>query len=92
MSKLLKGLIVGLMIAGFFGCSVKTDDIQVIAFKFNKANLKGYKTYQIREGSCFLQDSEGNRVPDKMKIGAEIHKMIESELAKWPLLKILTSL
>lgn len=81
MVKLLKGLIIGLMIAGFSGCSVKTDDIQVVAFKSDKANLKGYKTYQIREGSCFLQDSEGNRVPDKMKIGAEIHKMVESELA-----------
>lgn len=81
MLKLLKGLIVGLMIAGFFGCSVKTDDIQVAAFKFDKANLKGYKTYQVREGSCFLQDSEGYRAQDKMKIGDEIHKMVESELA-----------
>lgn len=81
MLKLLKGLIVALMIAGFFGCSVKTDDIQVVAFESNKADRKGYKTYQIREGSCFLQDSEGNRVPDKMKIGTEIHKMVESELA-----------
>ena len=81
MPKLLKGLIVSLMIAGFTGCSVKTDDIQVMAFKSDKANLKGYKTYQIIEGSCFLQDSEGNMVQDKMKVGAEIHKMVESELA-----------
>lgn len=80
MSKLLKGLIASLMIAGFAGCSVKTDDIQVLAFKSDKANLKGYKTYQIIEESCFLQDSKGNRVPDKMKVGAEIHKMVESEL------------
>lgn len=81
MLKLLKGLIVGLMIAGFYGCSVKTDDIQVVTFISDKANLKGFKTYQIRQGSCFLQNSEGYRVPDKMKIGAEIHKMVESELA-----------
>ncbi|MEA3456738.1 MAG: DUF4136 domain-containing protein [Campylobacterota bacterium] len=80
MSKLLKSLIVILLIAGFAGCSVKTDDIQVVAFKSDKANLKGYKTYQIIEGSCFLQDSEGNRVPDKMQVGAEIHKMVKSEL------------
>ena len=81
MSKLLKGLIVGLMIAGVFGCSVKTDDIQVMFLKSDKANLEGYKTYQIREGSCFLQNSEGYRVQDKMKIGDEIHKLVKSELA-----------
>ncbi len=81
MLKLLKSFIVGLMITGFYGCSVKTDDIQIVTFISDKANLKSFKTYQIRQGSCLLQNSEGYRVPDKMKLADEIHKMVESELA-----------
>lgn len=81
MSKLLKGAIIGLMIAGFAGC-VNTNDIKVAAIKSEKVNLKGYKTYQIVEDSEVVYDSRESWIPREMDVSAELEKMINAELAK----------
>jgi hypothetical protein len=78
MSKLLKGAIVALMIAGVTGC-VPTSDIQVESAKSEKANLKGYKTYQIINESGVVNDTKG---VNTVKVNTEIKQMIISELAK----------
>jgi len=78
MSKLLKGAIVALMIAGVTGC-VSTSDIQVESAKSEKANLKGYKTYQIINESGVVNDTKG---VNTVKVNTEIKQMIISELAK----------
>lgn len=79
MSKLLKGAIVGLMIAGFTGCTVPTSDIQVEALKSEKVNLDGYKTYEIIEGSGVI---DGTKRADNLDVNAEMQQMINTELAK----------
>ena len=79
MSKLFKGVIVGLMIAGFTGCTVPTSDIQVEALKSEKVDLKGYKTYQIIEGSGVIDDTQRT---DNLDVSAEMQQTINTELAK----------
>lgn len=81
MSKLLKGAIIGLMIAGFAGC-VNTNDIKVAALKSEKVNLKGYKTYQIIEDSEVVYDSKESWIPRDMDVSAELEQMISAELVK----------
>ena len=78
MSKLLKGAIVALMIAGFTGC-VSTSDIQVESVKSEKVNLDGYKTYQIIEGSGIV---DGTKSTNNLDVDAEMQQMINTELAK----------
>lgn len=79
MSKLLKSTIIGLMIAGFTAGCVKTDDIEVVALKSEKANLHGYKTYQIIDESGFAKDSE---VSNNLDINTELQQIVNAELAK----------
>jgi Domain of unknown function (DUF4136) len=79
MLKLLKSTIIGLMIAGFTAGCVKTDDIEVVALKSEKANLQGYKTYQIIDESGFAKDSA---VPDNLDINTELQQIVNAELAK----------
>lgn len=79
MSKLLKGSIVVLMIAGFTGCTVPTSDIQVETLRSEKVNLDGYKTYEILEGSGVI---DGTQRTDNMDMNAEMQKMINAELGK----------
>ena len=79
MSKLFKGVIVGLMITGFTGCTVPTSDIHVEALKSEKVNLDGYKTYEIVEGSGIVDDTKR---ADNLDINAEMQQMINTELAK----------
>ncbi len=78
MSKLLKGMIAALMIAGFTGCT-STSDIQVEALKSEKVNFDGYKTYEIIEESGIV---DGIKRADNLDIDAEIQQMINTELAK----------
>lgn len=78
MSKLLKGAIVALMIVGFTGC-VSTSDIQVESAKSEKANLEGYKTYQIINESGVVSDTKGTNTAT---VDVEIKQMIVTELAK----------
>ncbi len=78
MSKLLKGVIAALMIAGFTGCT-STSDIQVEALKSEKVNFDGYKTYEIIEGSGIV---DGTKRADNLDIDAEMQQMINTELAK----------
>jgi hypothetical protein len=78
MSKLLKGAIVVLMIAGFTGC-VSTSDIKVESLKSEKVNLDGYKTYQIIEESGVMPDT---KVTDNLDVDAELQRIINTELGK----------
>ena len=78
MSKLLRGAIVALMIAGFTGCT-STSDIHVEAMQSEKVNLDAYKTYEIIEGSGIVDDTEHK---DNLNLDAEIQQMINTELAK----------
>jgi phosphoribosyl-ATP pyrophosphohydrolase len=77
MSKLLKGAMVVLMIAGFTGC-VSTSDIKVESVKSEKVDLKGYKTYQILEESGVATES---RVTN-LDVNAELQRIINTELGK----------
>ena len=77
MSKLVKGMVAVLMIIGLTGC-VSTSDIQVESAKSDKVDLKGYKTYQIVEGSGIDTESqEGSH-----DLNAELHRIISNELGK----------
>ena len=77
MSKLLKGAMVVLMIAGFTGC-VSTSDIKVESVKSEKVDLKGYKTYEIIEGSGVIDDTKVTN----LDIDTEMQQMINTELVK----------
>lgn len=77
MLKLFKGMIVGLMIVGFTGC-VSTSDIKVESAASDKVDLKGYKTYQIAEGSGVATESTKN----SHDIDAELNRIITTELGK----------
>lgn len=79
MSKLLKTTLVGLLIAGFTSGCVKTDDIQVAALKSEKANLAGYKTYQILDESGFDKDTQ---LKADIDVNAELRQTVNAELAK----------
>lgn len=82
MVKIVKVLLLGFIALGFYGCAVKTDDIRVTAAKCKKADLSGYKTYQVLDGSGIMKSSRKTRVPKNIDIDAEIRNIIESELAK----------
>lgn len=81
MLKLLYGAFVGLMIVLFSGC-VSTSDIQVESIKSEKANLNGYKSYQIVDGSGVIHDSKEIWIPDNLDVNVEIKQMINTQLAK----------
>ena len=84
MSKLLKGVMVILMTAGFTGC-VSTSDIKTETVKSVKADLDGYKTYQIVDGSGIVDDTKRD---DNMDINAEMRQMMNTELAKKGKMKV----
>ncbi|PHS36769.1 MAG: hypothetical protein COB07_12115 [Sulfurovum sp.] len=84
MSKLLKGAMVVLMIAGVTGC-VNTSDIKTKTVKSVKVDMEGYKTYQIVEGSGIVDDTKRS---DNMDINAEMRQMMNTELAKKGKMKV----
>ena len=79
MSTVLKNTIIALVIAGFTAGCAQVSDIEVAAFKSEKADLKGYKTYQIIDESGFVDNSE---LSDDLDISAEMQQIIHTELAK----------
>lgn len=79
MPKLLKITLLGLFIAGFTSGCVKTDDIEVVALKSEKANLAGYKTYYILDESGF---DKGTQNKSDMDINTELRQTVNAELAK----------
>jgi hypothetical protein len=60
------------------GCT-QTSDIEVVALKSEKADLKGYKTYQIIDESGFVDNSE---LSDDLDIDKELQQLIYTELQK----------
>ncbi|HHO65450.1 MAG TPA: DUF4136 domain-containing protein [Epsilonproteobacteria bacterium] len=81
MTKVLKGAVFALALAGFTGC-VSTSDIQVENTQSDKADLRGYKTYQFIEGSGFAKDISKETLKKSEKVSAEIEEMINTELMK----------
>ena len=77
MSKLLKGAMVILMIAGITGC-VSTSDIKTKTVKSVKADLDGYKTYQIVEESGIVDDTKSANVKE---LNTDMRQMMNTELA-----------
>jgi len=80
MTKLFKGVLVGLVIAGLSGCAPKTDDIEVQAYKVKDINMDNYKTYHILEGSGVVDASKATAA-DGVNIDAEINKILTDQLA-----------
>lgn len=80
MSKLLKGVITTFMLVAFTGC-VSTSDIEVETAKSEKANLEGYKTYQLIDESGFVKDPKTKESSSKLDIDIELQEMINDELA-----------
>ena len=81
MTKILKGALVAAALIGFTGC-VSTSDIQVENTQSDKADLKGYKTYQFIEGSGIAKDTSKKTLTKSESVSAEIEEMINTELAK----------
>jgi len=81
MTKVLKGAVIALALVGFTGC-VSTSDIQVDSTQSDKADLKGYKTYQFIEGSGIAKDTSKKTLTKSESVSAEIEEMINEELAK----------
>ena len=79
MPKLLKITLLSLLIAGFTAGCVKTDDIEVVALKSEKANLAGYKTYQILDESGFDKETQQKAAMD---INTELRQTVNAVLAK----------
>ena len=67
------------MLTGFMAGCTQTSDIEVVALKSEKADLKGYKTYQIIDESGFADNSE---LSDDLDIDKELQQLIYSELHK----------
>ncbi|BAF73329.1 DUF4136 domain-containing protein [Sulfurovum sp. NBC37-1] len=81
MSKLLKTAIAAVMITGLTGC-VSTNDIKVETVKSEKANLKGYKTYEIIKESGAVDTTKKDPALKGVDVDAGIKKMIKETLAK----------
>ena len=79
MTKILRFTFIGILVAGFTAGCVKTDDIEVIALKSEKANLDGYKTYQILDESGFDKDTQRKADID---INTELRQTVNTQLAK----------
>jgi len=81
MSNLLKSLLTAAIIVNITGC-VSTSDIQVETVKSEKANLDGYKTYEIIEESGATHALKKDKTFKGVDIDASLKKMITEELAK----------
>lgn len=79
MPKLVKIILLSLLVAGFTAGCVKTDDIEVVALKSEKANLAGYKTYQILDESGFDKETQQKAAMD---INTELRQTVNAVLAK----------
>ncbi len=81
MTKVLKSALVALALLGFAGCTT-TSDIQVNTTQSDKADLKGYKTYQFIEGSGVANDKATKKIMNSDKTAARIEMLINQELMK----------
>ncbi len=81
MTKILKVTVLAAALVGFTGC-VSTSDIQVDSAQSEKADLKGYKTYQFIEGSGIAKDTSKEVLTKSESVSAEIEEMINTELMK----------
>ena len=82
MTNILKASLVALILAGMTGCGVSTKDIEVETVKSEKANLKGYKTYEVIKESGVDDSLKKDKTLKDVDVDADIKKMITTELAK----------
>ncbi|KYJ87647.1 DUF4136 domain-containing protein [Sulfurovum riftiae] len=82
MTNILKVSLVALVFAGVTGCGVSTKDIEVETVKSEKANLKGYKTYEIIKESGADDSLKKDKTLKGVDVDADIKKIITAELAK----------
>jgi len=75
-------MLAALVIAGVSGCGVSTKDIEIETVKSEKANLKGYKTYEIIKESGADDSLKKDKVLKGVDVDADIKKLIITELAK----------
>jgi hypothetical protein len=70
------------VLLGTNGC-VPTNDIEVESVTNEKANLKGYKTYQFLEDSGIVEDDGTGKLKESdKKVAAMIEEIINTELQK----------
>jgi len=81
MTNMVKTALVALLLLGVTGC-VSTKDIQVETVKSDKANLKGYKTYEIIKESGADESLKKDKTLKGVNVDAGIRKIIVEELAK----------
>jgi hypothetical protein len=82
MNKWMMGILVAGTLFGMNGC-VSTNDIEVESVTNEKANLKGYKTYQFLEDSGIVEDDGTGKLQESdKKVAAMIEEIINTELQK----------
>jgi len=82
MRTIMKTVLFALLFAGITGCGVSTKDIEVETVKSEKANLEGYKTYEVIKESGIDDSLKKNKTLKGVDIDADIKAMIKEELAK----------
>jgi len=82
MKNLIKTSLVTLILIGITGCGVSTKDIEVETVKSEKANLKGYKTYEIIKESGVDNAFKQEKTLKGVDVDADIKRLITSELTK----------
>jgi len=80
-TNILKVSLAVLLLLGMSGC-VSTKDIKVETVKSEKANLKGYKTYEIIKESGADESLKKDKTLKGVDVDADIRKIIVAELAK----------
>jgi len=81
MSTLIKSLIAAVLIAGLTACA-PTSDIKVETVRNAKADLKGYKTYEIIKESGAVDETKKAKDLKGVDVDAGLKKMIRETLAK----------
>ena len=81
MSKLLKSALAALLIAGLTACA-PTSDIKVETVRNAKADLKGYKTYEIIKESGAVDETKKEEELKGVDVDAGLKEMIRETLAK----------
>jgi len=82
MKKIIKISLAVLVMTGITGCGVSTKDIEVETVKSEKANLKGYKTYEIIKESGVDNSLKKEKTLKDVDVDGDIKKLITKELEK----------
>jgi len=82
MNRYITAFLSAVFILGISAC-VPTSDIEVESITNEKANLKGYKTYQFLEESGIVEDDGSGKLKESdKKVAALIEEIINTQLEK----------